>query len=517
MLPDKLSFVDIETTGTSARYGRIIEIGILRVEEGKIVKTFNTLLNPETHLPPEIEMLTGISTTMLENQPTFRQIKDEILEILIDSVFVAHNVRFDYSFLRHEFKRENIDFTCRHFCTVKLSRTLFPNEQRHNLDSIIERFGLECENRHRAFEDAKILWDFYQKTQQMFDTDSFQIAINTALRRPNIPTNLSAEILDNLPEQPGVYIFYGANGMPLYVGKSLDIKDRVLSHFSSDIENFKEMSIAQQVTSIETIVTAGELGALFLESSLIKSLLPVYNRMLRNKREMTALTKTTTKEGYETINIVPIPYFTNDNAANKPNLSQNENWIIAQIQEDLLLGIFKSRKEAKMYLTELVKEFKLCGKLLGLEKTTAACFGYRLGKCNGACINKENSLFYNLRFTTAFFKSKIKHWPYEGPIIIKETNDLTGIAEGFLIDKWCYLGKFKIDYENVQINTAGQISDMWIKDQIIDQSENDYNFDFDMYKLIYRFLNKTDNKNKIIQLKNSSAAKSNNASNVSSF
>lgn len=123
-MPNNLVFVDIETTGARSFYDRIIEIGMIRVEEGKIVKTFQTLINPLSHLPLEIIRLTGITPDQLENAPTFREVKQEILEMLIDSCFVAHNVRFDYGFLKSEFARENITYTSRHFCTVRLSSTL---------------------------------------------------------------------------------------------------------------------------------------------------------------------------------------------------------------------------------------------------------------------------------------------------------------------------------------------------------------------------------------------------------
>lgn len=499
MLPGKLAFVDLETTGTSARFGRIIEIGIVRVEDGVITRTYQTLLNPQTHLPPEIEMLTGITQKDLEDKPTFREVKNDILDILVDSVFVAHNVRFDYSFLKHEFGREQIDFRSKHFCTVKLSRALYPHERHHNLDALIERFNLKCENRHRAYDDAFILWDFYQKARSETTEKAFFDALSIALRRPNIPTQLSEENLDALPERPGVYIFYGANPqinlgaqvnknidakmelinniqnqvsdqIPLYIGKSINIKDRVLSHFSSDLHSTKEMSIVSQIRSIETLPTAGELGALFLESQLIKKHLPIYNRLLRHKRELIGLTTDIDIKGYKTVKL------------------ETFNRIPVE-KLDSFLGFFRSKKETKNFLSEINKQYVLCEKLLGLEKTTDACFGYRLGRCKGACIGKEPTLFYNLRFTTAFYKTKIKPWPYNGPIIITETNDITGQNEFFIIDKWCYLGSLKSDNENDIENITNLSLDY------------DYIFDLDMYKILFRFLNKKENYNKVKVLK----------------
>src|SRR3989344_686890 len=168
MLPEKIAFVDIETTGTSLASDRIIEIGIVRVENNTVTKTFQTLINPQTYLSPFITNMTGIQEHMLDNAPTFSQVKDDIKQLLQDCVFVAHNVRFDYGFLKHEFKRLGHTFTQKHFCTVKLSQILFPRARHHNLDSIIKRHSISCENRHRAFDDAQVLWDFFQLLQQKF-------------------------------------------------------------------------------------------------------------------------------------------------------------------------------------------------------------------------------------------------------------------------------------------------------------------------------------------------------------
>jgi DNA polymerase-3 subunit epsilon len=301
MLPSKLAFVDLETTGTSLARDRVIDIGILRVEDNKLVQTYNSLINPQTYVSEFITQMTGITSQLLETAPSFYEIKDDILELLKDCVFVAHNVRFDYGFLKNEFRRYNITYSSKHFCTVKLSRTLFPRFKKHNLDSVIERFGFECKNRHRAYDDAKILWDFTQVIQQKFDPEKLKAAMDIVLRRPSTPLNLSHLDLDSLPESPGVYIFYAKDGAPLYIGKSKNIKERVLSHFASDHSSATEMKIAQQVFSIETIKTAGELGALLKESMLVKQLQPLYNRKLRLKKKLMVLKKQSTQEGYDTV------------------------------------------------------------------------------------------------------------------------------------------------------------------------------------------------------------------------
>jgi len=166
-----LSFVDVETTGVSAKSDRIIEIGIIRVEKGNVVAKYNQLINPEVLVPEFIQNMTGITDDGLEGKPTFRDVKDEVSELLNDSIFVAHNVGFDHGFISHEFEREGMTRQWSRLCTVQLSRRLYPQYRRHNLDSIINRFGFNCDNRHRAYDDASILWNFYQRISSEFSLD----------------------------------------------------------------------------------------------------------------------------------------------------------------------------------------------------------------------------------------------------------------------------------------------------------------------------------------------------------
>jgi DNA polymerase-3 subunit epsilon len=461
MLPDKLAFVDIETTGMRSAYDRIIEIGILRVENNKLVKTFHSLFNPQTYIPTEITKLTGITGRDLENAPTFRSMKDEILETLADCIFVAHNVRFDYSFLMNELRRENISFSSKHFCTVRLSKLLYPTWPRHNLDALIERCNFTCTNRHRALDDVTVLFDFYQKIQQEFLPEELETIIKKTMKKPSIPLNLPHTDLEKLPEKPGVYLFYGENGAPLYIGKSKNIRNRVLSHFSADIHSPTEMKISQQIESIETITTTGELGALFLESKLIKERLPLYNRMSRIKRELIAIKSQINKQGYQEVFLEPI----------------------TTIQVDELSSFFgfcKSRRQAKSLLADIAKEHGLCEKLLGLEKTNTTCFAHRLNRCKGACIGAEKSTIYNLKFAAAFASLKIKTWPFSGPIRIEES-ELENKKEYFLVDKWCYLGSIQVDTEGNK------------KTDLV----NDLIFDLDIYKILRQYLRNPGNSKKI--------------------
>lgn len=468
MLPDSLTFIDVETTGGSFTFDRVVEIGIVRVKGGQVVDTFESFVNPQRHIPPEITMITGIRTEDVEHAPTFRQIRDQVEELLHDTVFVAHNVRFDYGFMKHEFSLVGTPFTAKQMCTARLSRLLYPQHRRHNLDSIIERFGFSCERRHRAFDDAMVLWEFYQRLHTQFTQEQLDHAIAKVMRQPSRPLQVAESVINTLPETAGVYIFYGQNGMPLYVGKSKHIKERVLSHFSDNIFSSKEWRLSQEVTTIETIPTAGELGALMKESELIKALQPLHNRMLRKTHEMT-LAVAAERDGYPTVVLTDeIPQRFAD-----------------------ILAVYRTRKHATEKLRELAKEFRLCNKLLGLEKAKGKCFGHALGWCQGACCGKEPPLSYMVRFTDAFHATRVKQWPFAAPIVVEERDPLRGTQEGFVFDNWQHVGTLKADdyggYAYTPTNPSG--------------------FDFDLYKILAGFLlSKTGNGHKVRVLRDSELA-----------
>ncbi|HYE22287.1 MAG TPA: exonuclease domain-containing protein [Verrucomicrobiae bacterium] len=457
---EKLAFVDIETTGASPNVDRVIEIGVLRVEKGQLVKTYSTLVDPDCQISPFITNITGIVQKDVESAPSFHQIADDLRELLSGCTFVAHNVRFDYGFLKAEFARAGIDFDADHFCTAKLSRSLYPRYRRHNLDSIIRRHKITCENRHRAFDDAKVLWDFFQKVSSKFPQKRIISALGNVSKRTSWPAAIPKEQIANLPNTPGVYIFYGDNNVPIYVGKSINLKNRITSHFTDDIHSVKEMKITQQIKNIEVIETAGELGALILESNLIKKLMPVYNRQLRLSKSLTVAHAHKDVNGFATVKLL-----------------NTDEFPITAHNLDNILGVFKSKRQAQTALKKIADEHRLCKKLMGLEKGTARCFGYYLKKCDGACIKLESTNIYNLRFEIAFSKLKFKKWPFEQPIIIAESSSQK--QENYLIDRWCFLKKMEEE------------------DFFTTLKADEIKFDFDIYKILKSFLLNPKNQGKI--------------------
>src|SRR3569623_1590173 len=417
------AIVDTETTGMSAARGQIIEIGILRVENGDVVRTFKTLVIPGRLLAHTIIGITGITDEELEGAPVFEDIAEKVAELLDGAVLVAHNARFDYSFIKAEFARLERKYSAKTLCTVKLSRLIYPEQAYHNLDAVMVAHGLVCGARHRAFEDAEVLWKFFEAVEKSHGEEFLTGAINRALKRHTLPAHISNELIKSIPNTPGVYIFYNAEGDVLYVGKSIKMRSRVLSHFANDIQAGKELRMCQETADIEFRETSGELSALFLESKLVKELSPVYNRMLREVKELAVIMKKFDEAGYATLSVE----YTGE---------------IDQQELKSVLAVCRSKAQAKAFLRTLVKEHALCSKLLGLETANAACFGRQLLSCKGACVGEEDPKAYNKRFDKAFARYKIKAWPCGGPVAIKDEAE-EGEGTAYVVDNWCLTEVFQ--------------------------------------------------------------------------
>ena len=415
-----LAFVDLETTGSTASADRITEIGIVEVDADGTVREWQQLVNPGIRIPPFIEQLTGISNQMVAAAPPFAAVAAEALKRLQGRLFIAHNARFDYGFLKSEFQRLGITFRSSVLCTVKLSRTLFPEHQRHNLDSLIERHGLQAEARHRALADAQLIHQFWQKIHVDRSNADIDAALSSQNANPRLPAHLDASIVDELPDTHGVYLFYGENGQPLFVSKAKDIRHKVLSHFSAAQKSAKESELAQQTRRIDWIETAGEIGAQLKEAGLIKQLQPTQNKALRKKDEVCTWTL----------------------------LDAGDGWLLPQLNSahDLIYnvqtasyGLFKTSKEATDVLRALASEFNLCDALLGLDQATPGtpCPGQQSKRCKGACIGHEPYAKHSMRLIGGLSRFKLATWPMHGPSIIREGD------EAHLLDGWRYLGTAK--------------------------------------------------------------------------
>lgn len=444
--PD-LAFVDIETTGSHFDRDRITEIGIKTLASNQI-QVWEQLINPETFIPQNIQRLTGISPQMVENQPSFEQIARDLKQELEGKIFVAHNARFDYGFIKASFKRIGIEFKPKVLCTVKLSRLLFPEQPRHNLDTIINTHGLQVSARHRALGDADLLLQFWKVCETKFGKEKLNEVINQLIGNPSLPPNIDKALIDSIPEAPGCYIFYGENKIPLYIGKSISLRSRVMGHFQGALTQRKEMKLSLQIRDIDWIETSGELGALILESRLIKERMPSMNIKLRRSKDLCAWSLVEDDSGVLTPVLV-----THHQLA--PGLQEN------------LYGLFYSKREAHAYLKAIAKKHHLCEALLGIEKRIEgkACFGYQVKQCGGACLNLTPISLHNLQLKTALELFKVQVWPYAGPIAIKEGGEM------IVIDQWCYLGTAINQDELYELAESGEAE-----------------FDLDIYKIVKKAL-----------------------------
>ena len=415
-------FLDVETTGSTATRDRVTEVAwvLLDGETGQVTKESH-LVNPDARIPAFIQQLTGITDDMVADAPRFSAIAPRLAAAMEGAVFVEHNARFDYGFVKNEFKRIGQSVRAPVLCSVKLSRLFFPAEKRHNLDAVMARHQLQADSRHRALTDADLIYQFWLDLQQRFGPQKVLDAAKSLISQSSWPSHLDADALDEMPDTPGVYIFYGEKRFTLYVGKSKHLRQRVLSHFSGDHAHGKELSLSMQVRQIEWHETPGEIGALLLEASLVKQLAPSHNVRLRRNKSLCAWRFST-----ET-NAPPSLVWTQD--------------LDAGAQDDLY-GLFTSQRHAQTWLTTLAETHQLCKGRLGLEKVKPKqpCFGRQLRQCKGVCVGEEAPNLHDLRLLAAMVDRKVATWPFAGPVgFVERSKDKTQTAI-HVVDRWCYLG-----------------------------------------------------------------------------
>jgi DNA polymerase-3 subunit epsilon len=417
--------IDLETTGGTAVHHRIIEVGIVLLDGGQVVESWSSLVNPGVRIPPTIVDFTGISNDMVADAPTFHDLRAEVRRRLDGRLFVAHNARFDYGFVRNEFRRAGEKFSASVLCTVRLSRALFREHARHNLDTLIERYGLECDQRHRALGDAAVLPPLLAAFEQAVGPERLHEAATLALNDSRLPPHLPPDLADELPEGPGVYLFRGEGGVLLYVGKSRNLRSRVFDHFASAHRSSKESKLARQVRSVEWIETGGELGALLLESRLVKELAPSENRRLRKPAGLSCLQLHEAGGGLE-VRIEPL----------------DADALSGEVEA---FGPFRSERDALKALQGKAREAGLCLKAMGLERGAGSCFAYQLGRCRGACVGKEPHALHDTRLRLALASLRIRPWPFQGAIGIREPGVAGTGTVLHVVYRWQHLGTAEDD------------------------------------------------------------------------
>lgn len=426
-LPASLAIVDVETTGANPVSDRITEIAILRVEHGRVVERWSSLVNPGRTIPANIQSLIGITDEMVADAPPFPALAARVREILSDCVFVAHNARFDYGFVKNEFARMEQDFKAEVLCTVKFSRALYPEHHRHGLDALILRHGLTCKARHRALGDAEVLWDFLQKSEAAFEAATIGDATGRAMKMPPRPAGLPEGTLEGIPPTPGVYLFFGdgsgARDLPLYVGRSVNLRSRVGAHFAGEHRNGKDARLAQQIRRVEWIETAGELGAQLVEARLIKERQPLHNRAPNRNDEVTGLRLLANRR--------KPPIFERVRLSGRDPLDWGEN----------LYGTFRNKREIDNTLREFAHLYRLCPRRLGIESgKDGACSAFQTKRCAGVCAGRESGAAHDARLAGALAALRLKPWSWPGPIGIRESRPDGSRTEIQVVDHWCLLG-----------------------------------------------------------------------------
>jgi DNA polymerase-3 subunit epsilon len=397
--------VDIETTGGYSVSHRITEVAVMVHDGGEIVKEYHSLVNPGRTIPGFITGLTGISDEMVRNAPTFLEIAFELHALLADKVFVAHNVNFDYSFLKEEFRRAGIDFNRPKLCTVKLGRQIYPGLKSYSLGRICEFLGIHIYDRHRAFGDAAATAELLS---HMIVKDS-EGWIDKALKRNSgeafLPPQISMATYLSLPEAVGVYYFHDLHGQVIYVGKAVNIRKRFKGHFTTGSKSSKSMK--SEVYSVSYELTGSEFLALLLEALEIKRLWPKYNRSQKVKTSTWGIYQYEDSRGYLRLQVAKTQRL------HEPVCS------------------FSTHAETWTFLLGKVTDYQLCPKLCGIQKTHGACYAFQERTCNGACCGEESLESYNNK-VKEFFLSLGKQ---PSRILIKEKGRELGEEAAILFDQ----------------------------------------------------------------------------------
>ena len=379
----KLAIIDIETTGGSAKRERIIEFAAVVYKEGKIIEDYQTLINPERNIPSFITHMTGITNEMVADSPKFYEVARKIIEVTQDCVFVAHNVRFDYSFVIEEYYNLGYTYSRKQLCTIKLFRKLFPGLRSYSLGKLIEHFDIRVENRHRAMDDVLATLEIMKKAVEKPGSDLvLSNIIRKSINETKYPPGIKIEDINNLPDKTGIYYFYNEYGDTIYVGKSINIRKRIKQHFQ--IISSKSNSLYNMTHGIDFELTGSELLASIREAEEIKKIKPELNKTLKRTEYPYALISDQNNKGYITFKI-------------RKSL-KNEIGVI---------NVFSSSGSAKNYLESIINELFLCRKISGLEDNAGECLGHKTGRCFGACIGEEPPESYNARIVDFFENMKI--------------------------------------------------------------------------------------------------------------
>ncbi|MFY8107474.1 MAG: exonuclease domain-containing protein [Bacteroidia bacterium] len=365
------AIIDIETTGGHPSANAITEISVYISDGKNVINQFETLVNPEISIPPYIQAFTGISNEMVQDAPTFGDIAPKLKEILDGNIFVAHNVNFDYSFIKHQFELVGISFQSKKLCTVRLSRKIVPGYRSYSLGNICASLNIPLSNRHRAGGDAIATLQLFHYLLENDTENVIEESLKKGSKEQMLPPNLPKEDFEKLPKTSGVYYFIDSKGLALYVGKAKNIKSRISSHFSGSLKGSQKQNMFREVHGLSYVSTGNELMAMLLESHEIRRLWPDENRAQKRVQAVYGLFDYLDQNGKIRFGIDKVR------------------------REQRPLVTFGSRHAALAYMQSLIDEFSLCPKLCNHQTNPGECISVKNDICDGLCMAKENIIEYN--------------------------------------------------------------------------------------------------------------------------
>ena len=451
--------VDIETTGGYAGAGGITEIAVFIFDGEKVIQKYETLLNPVYTIPRYVESLTGITNAMVEGERLFSSIASELYDLLHDKIFVAHNVNFDYSFIKYHLAQEGYHLTCKKLCTIRLGRQILPNIPSYSLGNLCRHVGITIEQRHRAGGDAAATVKLFNYLLQNDKNGYVHDSLRLRSKEQYLPPNLPAVQIQQLPDKPGVYYFHNEKGKVIYVGKARSITRRVNSHFSNNNPTRQKQEFLRKIYNITYKICATELMAFILESVEIKNLWPYQNRSQKRFEQAYALYTFEDRNGYMRL------------AIEKKNNNLHP------------LYTFNLLAEGYNLLRKLCYQFRLCPRLCFLQAGNIKCTGIENNTCDGACEQKECADDYNVRV-----KECIDHLNKELPTFALIDSGLKQAEQScILMEKGRFYG---MGYLPIDV-TAHTVEDL--KNYLTPYSENDY-----IRGLVYNYAERYPHKKKVL-------------------
>ena len=371
------AIVDIETTGSYAAANGITEIAIYISDGESIIDSYTTLINPGMPIPYFIQSMTGINDQMVSKAPSFEKVADKIFKLLQNKIFIAHNVNFDYSFVKAHLERSGFSFNTNKLCTVRLGRKIFPGLTSYSLGKFCAAMGIDNNARHRASGDAAATAELFHRMVKNDKENLIEKSLKRNSKEQQLPPNVSKKDFDKLPSTPGVYYFHNEKGKVIYVGKARNIRSRISSHFSSDMKSRQKQNFLKHTYSISFQKTGTELMAHILESTEIKKRWPAYNFSQKKWEDVYGIFSFEDQNGYLRIAI-----------------EKNKKLINP-------VHTFHYLVEGHTIVRRMIKDYNLCPKLCFMQKGNNTCEGIKDESCFGACEKIESPKKYNKRLKDA--------------------------------------------------------------------------------------------------------------------